>query len=156
MTPSTARRPHGAFGIAPFDTYALITFSGSWNAECVEYFSAMLRKHSGVHAGRRRSSLVDCRKWNMVTSDGQEALRDLSAFLSETYASLNAAFILEPPRVKLAAYFLEKGNIAEGTDMTWGYFSDLTEARDWLIGRGYALPAIEWSDFPAAVEPPVY
>ena len=151
MDKSSAWMAHGSFGIAPFDTYTLVTFSGSWNSICLKLFSENLEANRNVDSKRKRCSLVDGRNWGLLTPDSHEIFEEMSRFLSRDYASLDIAFIFNARNLKISRYILEKNKLNPEETMKWEYFQDLDEARLWLCAAGHNLPSLTWEDFPEPI-----
>lgn len=145
------RKPHGSFAFKFLTNYTLISVAESWNTECVEIYSTLLKKHVESKQGQRRCVIFDGRKWGFQTPECYKEFLKLNQHISGYYKALFIAYYLAPENSSLSTHLLDMANDKFKSTIHWRFFNYLHEVVFWLNSEGFEIPVLTNSDFPEPV-----
>jgi len=131
--------------------YTLISVAESWNTECAEIYSTLLKKRVESKPEQRRCVIFDGRKWGSQTPECYQKFLELNQHISGHYNALFIAYYLAPENFSLSKYLLDMVNDEFKSRIHWRFFHDLQDVFFWLNSEGFEIPVLTNSDFPEPV-----
>ncbi|WDP86241.1 MAG: hypothetical protein HUN05_14805 [Desulfobacter sp.] len=144
-------KAHGSFAFKFEPDYTLISAAESWNLECVEIYTRLLKQRVESKPQTRRCIILDGRNWDFLTPECHQKFIELNQYISGYYQELFIGYSLSSENFHFSKYILDIANNKFKESIHWRFFKDLQDLTSWLNSNAFKIPNLKDGDFPELV-----